>query len=266
MRLCDHLFVMSLQEQSELRAFAPWRPSAVVKYPVTVDDRDGPGQEDPSWRLPPGVPILLFVGRLIAPKGIYDLLGAMPRLLQRSPCHLMVAGAGEDGRVRRLIAELGIGDSVTLVGYLEGPALSAAYRAASVFVLPTYWVEGFPLVVLEALFFGLPIVTTRIRGMADHLSEGVHALFVRSHSAADLADALARLLSDPDLRSSMSGANKELVRNFAPDEIGRVYVAALEGIGPTRRLGTPHPDRALTRGDRASAMPRAHEAAADGAR
>jgi glycosyltransferase involved in cell wall biosynthesis len=151
-----------------------------------------------------------------------------------------VVGDGpHESLARDHAAALGLGARVTFTGYLEGAELAAAYRAATVFALPTTWPEGFPTVITEAMGAGLPIVTTRRRGMADHLGDGVNALFVPAGDARALATAVERLLADPGLRARMARANREKVREFLPDVVGPRYLDALrESAGiPTLPAG-----------------------------
>src|SRR5205823_173848 len=102
-----------------------------------------------------------------------------------------------------------------LPGYLAGAELEAAYREATLFVFPS-WVEGFPTVLAEAMDAGLPIVTTRIRGAADHLVAGENALFVEPRDVSALVDAILTLLDDRDLAARMSAANRRRIGIFEP--------------------------------------------------
>ena len=62
--------------------------------------------------------------------------------------------------------DLGLEDHVDLLGYVEGGDLDRVYREADAFVLPSYFAEGFPLSVMEAMSYGLPVVTTPTVGLA----------------------------------------------------------------------------------------------------
>ena len=98
--------------------------------------------------------------------------------------------------------------------------------------------------VTEAMAAGLPIVTTYIRGAADHLKEGVHARFVPPKDPAALAKAITMVLADPALRESMSKANRAKVREFAPEIMGPQYLAILKQIATQKDLmpsGIPQP-------------------------
>ena len=169
--------------------------------------------------------MLLFVGRLIPEKGIFDLLDAVRAISQDQRCFLRVAGqGGHEGAIRKRASELGLGDSVELVGYLTGGALAQLYQSSDVFVLPTYFGEGFPTVIAEAMSYGLPIVTTPIRGAVDHLSAGENVLFVPPRQPDRLARALLRLLNDPDMCAHMGERNREKVKTFAPSLVVPHYV------------------------------------------
>jgi glycosyltransferase involved in cell wall biosynthesis len=120
-------------------------------------------------------------------------------------------------------------------GHLSGDALWREYSDADVFALPTRWPEGFPTVLAEAMDAGLPIVTTPIRGAADHLVPGEHALFVEPGDVSRLADALITLLEDPDLRERMGSANQRRLGLFEPSAVAADYLQALESIVGDRR-------------------------------
>lgn len=180
---------------------------------------------------------ILFVGRLIEEKGVFDALLAVSLLRERLPVRLVIVGSGPaSDALEQRARSLGMArDEVELTGEIGGERLNEIYAACDVFVLPTYWVEGFPTVISEAMDAGLPIVTTRIRGMADHLIEGRNALFVPPRAPEDLAAAIERLLRDPGMRERMGEANKEKVMQFAPQVAAERYIEALTDIRPGAR-------------------------------
>ncbi|MEJ7810901.1 MAG: glycosyltransferase family 4 protein [Gemmatimonadaceae bacterium] len=240
--LCDAVMLLSSDERRQWEQFYPEGKFVVVANPFVGAPQkpagDAPDVSRALAGVPPGAPLLLFVGRLIPGKGIFGLLDAVAELDASTPWHLLVAGEGEAGaRVAERVRALGLEGRVTLAGYLRGDALDAAYRAATVFALPTWWMEGFPTVIAEAMGAGLPIVTTPIRGIADHLKDGVNAVFVPPRDRDALRDALRRVLGDASLRASMAAANREAVEKFAPAVVGRDYLAALTDVvrQPPRR-------------------------------
>jgi glycosyltransferase involved in cell wall biosynthesis len=235
LRLADAALVLSSEERRQWQAFYPRGRFYQVANPFL-----GPARRDsPLDRRSSGMPAsdvcVLFVGRLMEEKGIRELIDILPPLIPHVPFHLLIVGEGplEQELVERA-ARSGVADRVTLAGYLQGESLQAAYDGADLFALPTAWAEGFPLAIVEAMEAGLPIVTTRIRGMADHLREGINALFVPSRDATALAGAVTRLLRDPELRTRMGRANRDKAREFAPDIVGRAYLAVLREVVDAR--------------------------------
>ena len=112
---------------------------------------------------------------------------------------------------------------------MEEKDLWNTYSFADVFVLPS-WSEGFPYAIMEAMHTGLPIVTTKIRGMEDHLEEGINVLFAEPKNPSNLARALEEILSDKDLRERMQKSNIASMKNFDPDLVARHYLSVLRVI------------------------------------
>jgi glycosyltransferase involved in cell wall biosynthesis len=226
----DGVFVLSREEQGEWLRFSPDSRVCVVRNV----------RPSPSSSPPPSVeespvgdarPVILCVARLIPSKGVLELVRALPLVQRERAARLVLAGDGPAAAgLRELAVELGVSDSVTVPGYLDGEDLSKLYRDAQVFALPTFHAEGFPTVILEAMAAGLPIVTTPSRGALDHLVEGRNALFVPARDAHALASALVRLLADDELRRAMGSTNREKVLDFDAAPVARDYLSALNTI------------------------------------
>jgi glycosyltransferase involved in cell wall biosynthesis len=221
--LVDAAFVLSQEERRLWESFSKAVPVSVVKNPYVSSigsERTHKQRTD-----------ILFVGRLLREKGVLDLVAAMPVVLAAANCHLVVVGEGnEEKSLREEIARLGLEDDVTLTGFLSGQELAGAYLSSTLFVLPTSWDEGFPTVLAEAMDAGLAIVTTRIRGAADHLVDGENALFVPPHDVHALAAAIVKLLEDPGLRERMAAANHEVLRRFEPAAVAQEYLEILRSL------------------------------------
>lgn len=226
-KLCDGVLVLSSEEA---RAATTLRPAATVRTvfnPYVASDVGRVNRRASTER----APTVLFVGRLIAEKGVLDAVDAFAIVRDEQPCSLVIAGSGPArAAVVERIAARGLVGDVRLLGHVSGDALSAAYRDADIFVLPTYWAEGFPTAITEAMSHGLPVVTTGLRGMADHLKDGENALFVRPRDPIELASAIRRLLGDQALRARMRTANLAKVEDFAPSAAARTYLDALRDV------------------------------------
>jgi len=228
LRLSDGVLVLSSEEARGVSAFSPSTPVEVVVNPFLAREDEA---DDSAAAETAGIPTVLFAGRLVEEKGILDTVDAFALLRDRRPCRLLVAGRGPAaGEVAARLEARGLSDDATVAGQLSHADVTAAYRASDVFVLPTYWGEGFPTAIAEAMNAGLPIVTTKLRGMADHLVDGVNGIFVPPRAPAALAEAIERLLADDELRRRMASANKAKVRDFAPDAAAEIYLQALARI------------------------------------
>lgn len=147
----------------------------------------------------PGQPVrLLFVGRLDAQKNVPRLLDAMGRI--GAPAELALVGDGEQRRaLEEHIRRAGL-RNVRLVGPRTGAELASWYSWADVFVLPSDK-EGMPVVLLEAMAFGLAIVATDVPGTREAV-DGV-ALLAKPNAAA-LGAALRQVVTDPALRAHLA--------------------------------------------------------------
>jgi glycosyltransferase involved in cell wall biosynthesis len=240
LRRADAILVLSQEELEEWRTFYPQVKAQQVSNPfVSRQDILRRAESVPSGTSS-NAPELLFVGRLMVEKGVFDLVDAIATLKQTATCHLFVVGDGpEKVRLEKRIRQLGLQTNITLTGYLSGNELADTYRRAHVFVLPS-WTEGFPTVITEAMDAGLPIVTTKLRGMADHLAEGRNAIFVPAKNPAALAEALLKIIMNDALRAEMSRANQADVKKFRPEVVANEYVRIIQdtvrrGSGDAKR-------------------------------
>ncbi len=177
--------------------------------------------------------IILYTGRLAVVKGTVPLLQAIPqvhgehpraRFVLAGPCQ-MSEGPGHWGLERS--SEVG-GRPVAWLGHVPWPKLVDWYRRASVFVMPSYY-ETFGISCLEAMAFGLPVVATRAGGLPEVVEDGVTGLLVPPGDPQALADAIRRLLADPELRRRMGQAGRErVVAEFTADRVVRETIAVYE--------------------------------------
>lgn len=181
-----------------------------------------------SLGIPERVPVLLFVGRITAEKGVRELLQAFGTLkLASSKAHLIFVGPFDaESGVPGIISHKEIAEynDVHIVGYSERPE---AYMAiADVLCLPSYR-EGFGTVVIEAAAIGVPTVGSDIYGLTDAIVHEETGFLVPTKNAEALANAINRLLDDDALRIRMGKAAKrraqalydaELVNNQVAEE------------------------------------------------
>lgn len=157
---------------------------------------------------PRGVPLIGSLGRLDPVKGYDELIRAIA-LLKREGLEVRcaIAGVGPDEtRLRAIIAKLGVGEEVALLGLREDvPSLLAAFDIA---VLSSHS-EGAPLAIIEYMAAGLPIVSTRVGGVPELIEDGRHGLLVDPGEPGALAAGLRKLIEDPELRSRLAQAARQ---------------------------------------------------------
>lgn len=147
---------------------------------------------------------ILFIGHLLPSKGIYVLLDALKMLKDEGlEVHCRVVG-GENAAFVKVVEKAGLSDSVEILGFKEGGEKDQLFREAAIVVLPTLD-DCFPLVLLEAMREGKPVVSTRVGGIEDIVEDGVTGLLVEAGDARALAAALRRLLDNP-LEAQQMGA------------------------------------------------------------
>lgn len=161
--------------------------------------------------LRPHDPLLLTVARLTEQKGHDILLAAVPAVLAEHPraCFAWVGQGPEREKLAAQAHALGVEDAVRFLGHRDD--VPALIGSADLFVLPSRF-EGHPLVALEALALGLPVVGTRVCGLDEAVIHGETGLLVEPEHPTELAQAILALLDDSKRRRQMGEAGRRLVR------------------------------------------------------
>ena len=187
--------------RDDLLAAGIGRPAAYVVVPpgvVAPRQVDGNSARQ-ALGLPEGVPVALFVGRLTSIKRVDRLIEAFALLLDRVP-DAVLAVAGEGDLLDEMITEAEpLGSSVMFLGWRADLAL--LYAAADLVAISSDN-EGMPVTLIEAAMAGVPGVTTDVGSAGEVVENGVTGRVVPLHASA-MADAMADLLSDQDLRGHM---------------------------------------------------------------
>jgi glycosyltransferase involved in cell wall biosynthesis len=215
------------------RFAAIWKRETVVWAPnsTKVAQFQSPAADRrPRW-LGDGERAVLFMGRLSAPKGIWDLFDAMPLVLTRHPgTRFLLCGVAEkdaqEPQLRAAVAERGLAPHVTFLGSVEGLDRIMAYATSALFVLPS-WTEAFPLVIPEAMAAGLPLVVTAVGAIPDFVHDGDDGVVVPPRDPAALAAGMIRLLDDPVLCRRISERLRERAWREFDVEVGARIVGAV---------------------------------------
>lgn len=178
---------------------------------------------------------ILSLGVMEKAKGVLDILAAAEAIRSRANGCLLLAGPerepGIQVAVQRFISSHSLQDSVEVRGAVWRKEKVEVFRAASIFLLPSYC-ENFPLVVLEAAAAGLALVTTPVGAIPEFFEHGVSALFVEPGNVQQIADAIVRLFKHPEERLRLARAAREvfttrLSRQKIMADMDRVYQTIL---------------------------------------
>jgi glycosyltransferase involved in cell wall biosynthesis len=174
----------------------------------------------------PSAPRLICVGRLAEQKGQLILLQALERLAgEGMTFEAVLAGDGPMRPViEREIALVGLANRVRITGWLSGADVRRQIEAARGLVLPSF-AEGLPVVLMEALALGRPVVSTYVAGIPELVQNGVHGWLVPAGDVEQLTDAIRELLTtSPDRLVAMgkAGAARVAERHDAGREAGRL--------------------------------------------
>jgi glycosyltransferase involved in cell wall biosynthesis len=208
-------------------------PARFTIVPGAVDTArftPGPGAH-------PGPVRLFYHGRVDRRKGVLDFIDALALLRARAiPFEAIISGIGPDVESSKArAAELDFSEAeIRFTGYADYDTVPDLYRAADVFVSPTY-AEGFSNTILEAMAAGLAVVSTHSVGVSDCLRDGENGLLVQPGDVPALADALARVIEDAPLRRRLAEDGlAECRRVYSWRAVGRQIMDVYAGIAQAR--------------------------------
>jgi glycosyltransferase involved in cell wall biosynthesis len=130
----------------------------------------------------------------------------------------VIAGNGAVEVSRGRAIALGIANRVQIPGWVDAQAVSGLLATADIFVLPSHN-EGLPVAILEAMGAGLPVVTTPVGAIPELVIDGETGILAPPGSSSALADALARLVNDPKLRSRLGSNGRNRVETHFRIEV-----------------------------------------------
>lgn len=146
---------------------------------------------------------ILFLGSLGHRKGTHDIIEALSLLNHKSPpWHMVFAGPGDIQKYQADTKARGIEQRCTFTGWLDQAETRKTLSSSDIIVLPSYH-EGLPLVILEALGLGTPVIATPVGVIPEVLSDGENILFCPIGQPIELARTIDRLLSNPTLRQQL---------------------------------------------------------------
>lgn len=190
--------------------------------PVATDEHAARRAElRAAWGVPKDAYVIGSVGRLVRIKGVDYAIRAMPDILRaNAKAHLVIIGSGpEEAALKQLAAELGVTRHVTFAGFRRD--IADCMRAFDCFVSASLS-EGLGLNVLEAMASGLPAIVTGVGGILDFTEHEVNGLIIEPCSSEQLAEAVIRLMEEPETAARLAGtARQRVVSEFSLERMGQ---------------------------------------------
>lgn len=178
---------------------------------------------------------ILFTGRLVYRKGLYDLLECSRMLYERyKDLNFIIVGKGGlSTELKEKVKNLGMEDRFKILGYVDKKALIQLYQNATIYVLPSHY-EGLPTVLLEAMSCGLPVIATAVSGNLDVISTYENGILVPPKSPSAMVSAISILLEDESLRKKLGkNARRSIEERYTWDIISNNLIGYYRSISRT---------------------------------
>lgn len=209
LQAADVVILLTRLEFEHAKGFCNYNAVKVVPNAVDVDAFNGISAKKgfDSSKI-----TLAYIGRLVEAKGVKEVIEALATLKQQGYVNLQfkIAGSGPyEENLKRLADELSVNDSTVFMGPIFGDKKMQFWADADILAFPTYFDEGLPYTILEALASGTPVITTRVGGIPEVIEEGRQGIFVEPKNPEAIVNAVKKMVSDTSLMMTMSEACNE---------------------------------------------------------
>ena len=158
--------------------------------------------------------IILYAGTLNKRKGYHDLINAFSKIDSKlSNWKLVFAGNGELEEARKMVFDLKIEDRVKFLGWVSGSQKNSIFQKSKIFCLPSY-AEGFPMAILDAWSYALPIISTPVGGIPDVAIHKENMLLFKPGNITELQTMLEELIKDESLQEKLSMSSHKFSNNI----------------------------------------------------
>lgn len=230
--LAHVIVVMTDPEREAFSRFGVAAPVLALPNAIDCSPYDALVREPPR----PGRPLrLLYLGRLVREKGLYELIEGLQLARSRgAAAELILAGDGPEAAALSEAVAAGGREPVGFVGPVHGPDKLTLLRWADVLALPSYS-EGLPYALLESMAAGVPAIATRVGAIPEVVAHGVNGLLLEPHSAPAIAAAIHTLTQDRAALTRMSEASRAtIVAHYSIPRLAAQLDALYTGLARSR--------------------------------
>lgn len=195
---CGKLIALSEEWQSKLELIVPKEKITVIENYCIIPKTIATKKKQ-----------ILFLGEIGERKGCFDIpaiYAEIKRIEKEIP--LLIGGDGEIEKMQELFDKEAVGDSVSFLGWVRGIEKDRLLQDSSIFLFPSYN-EGMPMALLEAMAYGLAIVTTNVGGIPKLVEDGVDGFICEPRDIHGIAKKLIELVEDDEVRARFGSAARK---------------------------------------------------------
>ncbi len=232
-RVVDGWFFLSSDEKQLLSGYNAALASKIHIVPNIIDPNRCVASAgfNREYGLPEEKFKILFVGRMVREKGIFDLLNAIPAIEDRENCIFIFVGSGNDEEKLRQEASLkGLQPYCRFMGYLPDAECDHFYANTDLLIFPTYDTEGFAMALFKSVSAGLPVLTTKIRAAKDYLQEPENLLWINEKDPSSIAGAVNRMIAEKELLQNMRANNRRLGEKFSAENVANLMTGIFGSV------------------------------------
>lgn len=207
---CDYVLIISSNDFEFYKGICTKSIVKVIRNPIPIQSNQSKLNTSQ----------VISVGTLGKRKGTFDLIEAIDLIKDDfQNMKFLLIGNGEIRNARRIVAEKGLQNIIEIPGWLNSDEIKDIYLNSSIFVLPSYF-EGMPLAILEAMSFGLPVISTNVNGIPDIVVDGETGILIEPGQIEKLGNEMRKLLLDKNLQKTMGeNSKKRIVEYFSASSV-----------------------------------------------
>lgn len=207
--------IICLSKQWETFFLNEFEPKRVIILENIVEKQNFQRPENNKGHLE-----LLFLGNIGQRKGIFDLLEMLSnkKEILQGKLHLSVGGDGQVEKLKNFIEENELSQIVTYVGWVSGSRKTELLKLSDAYILPSYN-EGLPLSILEAMSFGLPILSTPVGGIEEVVWTGENGYLFEPGDRKAMAGVLEKIVNEPEKLNKMGSKSLNIVEPYYAEAV-----------------------------------------------
>lgn len=224
---CTRLIVLSEEWKERMKHIVPEEKIVIIENYCKIPEEIVSGRRKPEQ--------ILFLGELGERKGCYDIPLILQKVVRQHPeVKLIMAGDGDMIRLQKAFADKDLSENVVFPGWVRGEEKVKLLKESQVFLFPSYH-EGMPMAVLEAMGYGLGIVTTRVGGIPRLIQDGENGFCKTPGDIEAMSAAITDLLQNREKCEKLGMLARKLVsEKFGPEQhlqkVQQVYEAVTDRV------------------------------------